>query len=58
MSDLKIPDNLKPRDGRFGCGPSKMRPEALDMKLFLEMVDQLHSGISQLSDLLKRNRNT
>ena len=29
MSDLKIPDNLKPRDGRFGCGPSKIRPEAL-----------------------------
>ena len=29
MSDLKIPENLKPRDGRFGCGPSKIRPEAL-----------------------------
>jgi phosphoserine aminotransferase len=28
-SDIKIPDNLKPRDGRFGCGPSKIRPEAL-----------------------------
>ena len=27
--DIKIPDNLKPRDGRFGCGPSKIRPEAL-----------------------------
>ncbi|HKC29471.1 MAG TPA: phosphoserine transaminase [Jatrophihabitans sp.] len=25
----QIPDNLKPRDGRFGCGPSKVRPEAL-----------------------------
>ena len=26
---LTIPDELKPRDGRFGCGPSKVRPEAL-----------------------------
>ena len=29
MSEIKIPDNLKPRDGRFGSGPSKVRPEAL-----------------------------
>ena len=28
-TDIKIPDNLKPRDGRFGCGPSKIRSEAL-----------------------------
>jgi phosphoserine aminotransferase len=26
---LEIPDELKPADGRFGCGPSKVRPEAL-----------------------------
>ncbi|MGC2373576.1 MAG: phosphoserine transaminase [Solirubrobacteraceae bacterium] len=26
---LVIPDALKPADGRFGCGPSKVRPEAL-----------------------------
>jgi phosphoserine aminotransferase len=26
---LHIPDDLKPADGRFGCGPSKVRPEAL-----------------------------
>jgi len=25
-----IPPELKPRDGRFGCGPSKVRPEALE----------------------------
>ncbi|HWY18067.1 MAG TPA: phosphoserine transaminase [Solirubrobacteraceae bacterium] len=24
-----IPDDLKPADGRFGCGPSRVRPEAL-----------------------------
>jgi phosphoserine aminotransferase len=29
MSDLTIPADLKPRDGRFGCGPSKVRPEQL-----------------------------
>jgi phosphoserine aminotransferase len=26
---LTIPDDLLPADGRFGCGPSKVRPEAL-----------------------------
>ncbi|HUB35420.1 MAG TPA: aminotransferase class V-fold PLP-dependent enzyme [Solirubrobacteraceae bacterium] len=26
---LRIPEELKPGDGRFGCGPSKVRPEAL-----------------------------
>jgi phosphoserine aminotransferase len=27
MADITIPQNLLPRDGRFGCGPSKVRPE-------------------------------
>ncbi len=27
--ELKIPAELLPADGRFGCGPSKVRPEAL-----------------------------
>jgi len=27
---LIIPADLKPADGRFGCGPSKVRPEQLD----------------------------
>src|SRR6202142_1305093 len=26
---LKIPDELKPADGRFGSGPSRIRPEQL-----------------------------
>ena len=30
MSEIIIPTNLKPQDGRFGCGPSKIRPAALD----------------------------
>ncbi|HEX2026517.1 MAG TPA: phosphoserine transaminase [Nitriliruptorales bacterium] len=28
-SELTIPSDLLPRDGRFGCGPSKVRPEAV-----------------------------
>ena len=28
-TSLIIPDELKPADGRFGCGPSKVRPEQL-----------------------------
>ena len=28
-TSLLIPDELKPADGRFGCGPSKVRPQAL-----------------------------
>ncbi|KHO17680.1 phosphoserine transaminase [Mycolicibacterium setense] len=29
MAELIIPADLQPRDGRFGCGPSKVRPEQL-----------------------------
>lgn len=29
MAELTIPADLKPKDGRFGCGPSKVRPEQL-----------------------------
>jgi phosphoserine aminotransferase len=29
IATLEIPQDLKPADGRFGCGPSKVRPEAL-----------------------------
>jgi phosphoserine aminotransferase len=29
VSDIVIPAGLKPRDGRFGSGPSKVRPDAL-----------------------------
>ncbi|MEU6174441.1 phosphoserine transaminase [Streptantibioticus parmotrematis] len=30
MADIQIPANIKPADGRFGSGPSKVRTEALD----------------------------
>jgi phosphoserine aminotransferase len=29
-AQLRIPDEIKPSDGRFGCGPSKVRPEQLE----------------------------
>jgi len=28
-TQIQIPTELRPADGRFGCGPSKVRPEAL-----------------------------
>jgi phosphoserine aminotransferase len=28
-TDIRLPDHLRPADGRFGCGPSKIRPEAV-----------------------------
>jgi len=28
-TSLQIPDAIKPADGRFGCGPSKVRPEQI-----------------------------
>ena len=30
VSDLTIPADLRPQDGRFGSGPSKVRPEQVD----------------------------
>ena len=30
MPQITIPSTLLPVDGRFGCGPSKIRPEQLD----------------------------
>ncbi|QEU93612.1 phosphoserine transaminase [Streptomyces kanamyceticus] len=30
MAEIQIPADLKPADGRFGAGPSKVRTEALD----------------------------
>lgn len=30
LPDISIPEHLLPRDGRFGAGPSKVRPEAVE----------------------------
>ena len=66
MSELKIPDSLKPRDGRFGCGPSKIRSEALAnlaasgssilgtshrQKAVKNVVARVRTGLNQLFEL-------
>jgi phosphoserine aminotransferase len=43
MSDIRIPDSLKPVDGRFGAGPSKVRPEAVEA---LAAVSRTYLGTS------------
>jgi phosphoserine aminotransferase len=30
VAEIQIPDQLKPADGRFGSGPGKVRPEAVE----------------------------
>src|ERR1700759_3937186 len=51
-----IPADLKPGDGRFGCGPSKVRPEAL-AKL-AEQSDLIGTSHRQapVRDLVRRVR--
>jgi phosphoserine aminotransferase len=60
-----IPETLKPADGRFGCGPSKVRPEALaslaeQAKLMgtshrqapvRDLVGRIQSGLGELFGL-------
>jgi phosphoserine aminotransferase len=31
ITSLEIPQEIRPADGRFGCGPSKVRPEQLEV---------------------------
>ncbi|HEX5375616.1 MAG TPA: phosphoserine transaminase [Solirubrobacterales bacterium] len=58
----QIPAELKPADGRFGCGPSKVRPEALArlaersalmgtshrQKPVRDLVGRIRGGLSEL----------
>jgi phosphoserine aminotransferase len=61
--DILIPDSLLPQDGRFGCGPSKVRPEAVEhlaaaaprylgtshrQPVVKSMVGRVRQGLSQL----------
>jgi phosphoserine aminotransferase len=65
-SQLVIPQQLKPADGRFGCGPSKVRPEALRrlaeegaplmgtshrQKPVKELVGEIRAGLRELFSL-------
>jgi phosphoserine aminotransferase len=61
----KIPLELKPADGRFGCGPSKVRPEALGrlaeqsaligtshrQQPVRDLVGRIRGGLAELFDL-------
>jgi phosphoserine aminotransferase len=62
-TDLRIPDQLKPVDGRFGSGPSRVRPAQLQyatgpgaavigtshrQKPVKQVVGRIRAGISQL----------
>jgi phosphoserine aminotransferase len=61
----QIPAELKPADGRFGCGPSKVRPEALAalaersdlmgtshrQKPVRDLVGRVRSGLTELFSL-------
>jgi phosphoserine aminotransferase len=55
-SQPRIPEDLKPADGRFGCGPSKVRGEALAR--LSERVDVMGTSHRQrpVKDLVKRVR--
>ena len=63
---LEIPDDIKPADGRFGSGPSRVRPAALEylagpgaaligtshrQKPIRELVAHVKSGIAELLSL-------
>jgi phosphoserine aminotransferase len=66
VSQIVIPEDLKPRDGRFGSGPSKVRPEALAalaatgtsylgtshrQKTVKDVVARVRAGLAELFDL-------
>ena len=63
---LQIPDELKPSDGRFGSGPSRVRPEQLAhlagpgaavmgtshrQKPVKQLVGQIRTGLGELFSL-------
>jgi phosphoserine aminotransferase len=48
---IKIPRGLQPADGRFGCGPSKVRPESLAE---LAAVSTTYLGTSHRQPTVKR----
>jgi phosphoserine aminotransferase len=66
VTDIAIPEDIKPADGRFGCGPSKVRPEQLAalaasgsrymgtshrQKPVKSLVGRVRDGLTRLFDL-------
>jgi phosphoserine aminotransferase len=54
---LTIPADLKPADGRFGCGPSKVRPEQLQHLLDHAHVMGTSHRQAPVKDVVRRVRN-
>jgi phosphoserine aminotransferase len=55
-TQMQIPEHLKPADGRFGCGPSKVRPEALErLAAATELIGTSHRQ-RPVKDLVARVR--
>ena len=52
----QIPDQLKPADGRFGCGPSKVRPEAVARLADAHMVLGTSHRQAPVKDVVGRVR--
>jgi len=62
MSDFRLPEDLIPADGRFGCGPSKIRTEQVEhlvlnanllgtshrQKPVRDLVGRVRSGLAEL----------
>nr|GID83944.1 phosphoserine aminotransferase [Actinoplanes derwentensis] len=49
-ADIRIPDAIKPVDGRFGSGPSKVRPEGVEA---LSAVSRTFMGTSHRQKVVK-----
>jgi phosphoserine aminotransferase len=56
VASAEIPAELKPADGRFGCGPSKVRPEALAALADASMVIGTSHRQRPVKDLVGRVR--
>ncbi len=56
QSHARIPDALKPADGRFGCGPSKVRPQALASLADAALVMGTSHRQAPVKDVVKRIR--
>ena len=59
MSDpnqIKIPSELLPSDGRFGCGPSKIRPEAVQALAASNLLLGTSHRQAPVKNLVKRVR--
>src|SRR5262245_41790089 len=56
QTPARLPEDLLPSDGRFGCGPSKVRPEALAAIADASMVMGTSHRQRPVKDLVARTR--